>query len=228
MSLNPEIARWYLIAQQNHTSTQTIVAAETTGSIVERLHIAWTYEYERQSNNCNGKEGPVLFIDQQYLFVINSTGIVTIADNGDSASTKSFVTYPNICTNHMAFSESDSTLLIVDKNHLNLIIYNISTQELSNVSLSNIYGSEIIGHLSRLSVIENHRLIIIVVTVDLKGILLLFDYQLKKLLSHVDIGTVRSTNFDDFSQISYTKLDGQQTFLTFAHQSIGLFTIRVN
>lgn len=228
MSLNPQIDRWYLITQQKNSSIQSIIAAETTGSIVERLHIAWIYQYENQSNNCNGKEGPLLFIDQQYLFVINSTGIVTISDDGSSASTKYFVKYPNICTNHMAFSESDSTLLIIDKNQLNLLIYNISTQDLSNISFSTIYGNEIIGQLSRLSVIDNHRMIVVVVTAVHKGVLLLFDYKQKKLLSNFDLGNVYETKFDEFSQLTYTKLDDEHVYVTFAHQSVGLITIRLD
>ncbi|CAF0827108.1 unnamed protein product [Rotaria sordida] len=85
MSLNRHDARWYLISQHNITYSRAIIATETTGSIVDRIRIAWIYEYGMLPNSCNGMEGPLLSMNQKWLFVVNTTGILIIADKGDSA-----------------------------------------------------------------------------------------------------------------------------------------------
>src|SRR5690349_14870505 len=108
MSLNADDARWYLIVQHNTTLSQAIVAAETTGSIVERIRTAWLYEYDTQPNVCHGREGPILSTTHKWLFLVNTTGILIIADNGNSSSTEYLLAHPDLCAENMAFSELDS------------------------------------------------------------------------------------------------------------------------
>jgi hypothetical protein len=228
MSLNRSNARWYLIAQHNTSSTQAIIAAETTGSIVDRLRIAWIYDYTMQSNLCNGKEGPLLSTVRQWLFVANTTGILIIADNGDSASTEYLVNHPDLCANDMVYSELDSTLLVLDKRTYNIIALNVSTQNVSYISLANLCQEEVINQLSRMTIIQNHCIIILVVTSSRKAVLLLIDYNLRKLLSRFDLGNVREmVSLESLTQLTYTQIDDQHFFITIAHPAVGLVTIRL-
>jgi len=228
MSLNQENNRWYLIAQHNTTLSQAIIAAETTGSIVSRLRIVWIYEYGTQSNLCNGREGPLLSAAREWLFVVNTTGILIVADNGDSVSTEYLIRHPGLCVDDMAFAESDSTLLVVDKSIYNIIVLNVSTQVVSNISLTNICQEEIIGQLSRMTIIQNHRMIIVVVTSLHKAVLLLIDYNSRNLVARFDLGDVREfATFEPLTQLSYTKTDDQQLFVTISHQAVGLITVRL-
>ncbi len=228
MSLSRNDQRWYLIIQRNTTLSQAIVAAETTGSIVGRLRIVWVYEYNIQSDLCNGKEGPLLSEDQKWLFVANTTGILIIADNGDSATLEYLVRRPGLCANDMVFSESDSALLVLDKRIYDIIVLNVSTRIVSNISLSNICQEEIIGQLSRMTIIQNHRIIILVVTSLRRAVLLLIDYNLRNLLARFDLGNVREmATFEPLTQLTYTEIDDQQLFVTIAHQAVGLVTVRL-
>jgi hypothetical protein len=228
MSLSRNDQRWYLIIQRNTTLSQAIIAAETTGSIVGRLRIVWVYEYDIQSDLCNGKEGPLLSEDQKWLFVANTTGILIIADNGNSASLEYLVHRPGLCANDMVFSESDSALLVLDKRIYNIIVLNVSTRIVSNISLSNICQEEIIGQLSRMTIIQNHRIIILVVTSLRRAVLLLIDYNLRNLLARFDLGNVREmATFEPLTQLTYTEIDDQQLFVTIAHQAVGLVTVRL-
>lgn len=228
MSLNQDNNRWYLIAQHNTTSSKAIIAAETTGSIVSRLRIAWIYEYDTQSNSCNGREGPLLSTVQEWLFVVNTTGILIVSENGDSASTEYFVRYPGLCVDDMVFAESDSTLLVFDKSIYNIIVLNVSTQIVSNISLTNICQEKIIGQLSRMTIIQNHRMIIVVVTSLRKAVLLLIDYNSRNLVARFDLGDVRQfATFEPITQLSYTETDDQQLFVTISHRAVGLITVQL-
>jgi hypothetical protein len=228
MSLNQNNARWYLIAQHNTTLAQAIVAAETTGSIVDRLRIAWVYDYTIQSNLCNGKEGPLLSTAREWLFVANTTGILIIADNGDSASTEYLVNHPDLCADDMVYSESDSKLLVLDKRTYNILVLNVSTQNVSYISLTNLCQEEVISQLSRMTIIQNHCIIILVVTSSRKAVLLLIDYNLDKVIARFDLGNVREMpTLEPLTQLTYTQTDDQHIFVTIAHQAVGLVTIRL-
>ncbi|CAF3021047.1 unnamed protein product [Rotaria sp. Silwood2] len=228
MSLNRNDARWYLIAQHNTTYSRTIVAAETTGSIVDRLRIAWIYEYGILPNLCNGMEGPLLSMNRKWLFIVNTTGILIIADKGDSAKIEYVVSFPNLCANDMAYFETDSTLLVVDKHTYNITALNVSTRTLSYISLTDICQEEIIGQLSRMTIIQNHRLIIVVITAARKAILLLIDYNLHRLLERFDLGYVSEiVTFEPLTQLAYTETNEQQLFVTIAHKAVGLITVRL-
>jgi hypothetical protein len=227
MSLN-QPNRWYLIAQRNSTLSQAVVAAETTGSIVERLRIVWVYEYSMQSDLCNGMEGPLLSIDRKLLFVTNTTGIIIIADNGDSANVDYFVNLPGFCARNMAYSEADSTLLVVDSHTYNIITFNVSTRNVSYISLTKICQEEIIGQLSRITIIQNHRMIIVVITVDRKALLLLIDYNRQTLLARFDLGLVTEIDpLEPLTQLAYIQTDDQQLFVTIAHKALGLIAVRL-
>lgn len=228
MSLNRDRARWYLIAQHNTTSALAIVAAETTGSIVQRLRIAWLYEYTKGNNSCNGNEGPLLSSDRQWLFVVNTTGILVIADNDDSASVEYMISHPGLCADNMVYSEADSTLLVLDRSDYTIIVLNVSTHHVSNISLTNICEEQIIGSLSRMTIFQNQSIIISVVTSSRKVVLLLIDYNLRKLQARFDLGNMRDdASLEPLSQLIYTQTDAQQYFLTIAHQAIGVATIRL-
>lgn len=192
-----------------------------------RLRIAWVYEYDIEPNLCNGKEGPLVAAGK-WLIVVNTTGIVVVADNGDSASTEYLVKRPGLCTDNMVFSESDLILLMVDKRTYDVIVLNISTQNVSNISLSNICQEEIIGQLSRITIIQNHRMIISVVTSSRKAVLLLIDYNNHQLVARFDLGDVRETiTFEPLTQLAYTETDDQRHFVTIAHQAVGVVTVRL-
>lgn len=228
MSLNHDQARWYLIAQHNTTSALAIVAAETTGSIVQRLRIVWLLEYTTGNNSCNGKEGPLLSTDRQWLFVINTTGIIVIADKGDSASVEYIIPQSNLCVDNMVYSETDSTLLVLEKSTNTIIALNVSTRDVSNISLSSICEEQIIGSLSRMTILRNQCLILVVVTSSHQAILLLIDYNLHKLVSRFNLGNIREgANLEPLTQLVYTQIDDQHTFITIAHQAIGLSTIQL-
>lgn len=228
MSLNRNNARWYLIAQHNTTSALAIVAAETTGSIVERLRIAWVYEYSTPNSSCNGKEGPLLSTTRQWLFVANTTGILVIADNGDSVSTEYTISRPGLCADDMVYSETDSTLLVLDKSVYSIIVLNVSTQNVSYISLTSICGEEIIGQLSRMTIFQNQCITILVVTSSRRAVLLLIDYNLHQLIARFDLGHVReSAALEPLTQLISTQTDDQQFFITIAHQAVGLATIRL-
>jgi hypothetical protein len=228
MSLNTNADRWYLIGQRNNTLSQVIVAAETTGSIVDRLRIAWVYDYGMQPDLCNRTEGPLLSLDRKWLFVVNTSGILIVADNGNSASTEYLVGLPRLCTNDMSFSETDSTLLVVDKHSYNIIALNVSTHNVSYISLTGICEEEIIGQLSRMTIIQNHRIILLVITASRKAVLLLIDYNRRSLLARLDLGYVSETaRIDPLTQLAYMEIDDQQLIVTIAHQAIGLIAVRL-
>ena len=144
MSLNENVARWYLIVQHNTTYSQATVAAETSGSIVGRLRIVWIYEYGTRLDLCNGIEGPLILLDRNWLIVTNTTGIVIIRDNGDSAILEHRINVPRLCANDMAYSEADEILLLIDKLTFNIIRLNISTKNVSFISLTDICQVKII------------------------------------------------------------------------------------
>jgi hypothetical protein len=129
----------------------------------------------------------------------------------------------------MAFSESALTVLFVDKRTYNIILFNVSTRIVSDISLKNISKEEIIGQLSRMSIIQNHRMIILVVTSLRKAVLLLIDYNSHKLLARSDLGYVRETAaiFEPLTQLTYTQTDDQHLFVTIAHPAVGLITVRL-
>ncbi|CAF0765861.1 unnamed protein product [Adineta steineri] len=228
MSLNSNIDRWYLIAQRNSTLSQVIIAAETTGSIVDRLRIAWIYEYGIQTDSCSRMEGPLLSIDRKWLFVVNITGILIVADDGDSARTEHIVILPNLCINDMVYSETDSTLLLIDTHTYNMIMLNVSTQNISYISLKDICQEEIIGQLSRMTIIQNYRVILLVITTTRKAILLLIDFNHRNLLARLDLGYVpESTTLEPLTQLAYTAIDEKQYLVTIAYKSIGLIAVRL-
>ncbi|CAF1073696.1 unnamed protein product [Adineta steineri] len=228
MSLNSNIDRWYLIAQRNSTLSQVIIAAETTGSIVDRLRIAWIYEYGIQTDSCSRMEGPLLSIDRKWLFVVNITGILIIADDGDSARTEHIVILPNLCINDMVYSETDSTLLLIDTHTYNMIMLNVSTRNISYISLKDICQEEIIGQLSRMTIIQNNRVILVVITATHKAILLLIDFNHRNLLARLDLGYVpESTTLEPLTQLAYTAIDEKQYLVTIAHKTIGLIAVRL-
>jgi hypothetical protein len=228
MSLNRQEARWYLIAQRNTTMSQAIVAAETTGSIVGRVRIAWVYEYGVQSDMCNETEGPLLSTDRNWLFVINSAGILIVADNGKSASAEYLVSLPGLCTSNMAFSEADSILLVVDRHTYNIIALNVSTRTVSYISLTDICQENITGQLSRMTVVQNHRLILVIITAARKALLLLIDYDRHTLLASLDLGYVSEIAIHEpLTQLAYTETDEQQFFVTIAHKAVGLIAVQL-
>lgn len=228
MSLNFHDDRWYLLAQHNTTASHVIIAAETTGSIVGRIRIAWIYDYGPPSDSCNRTEGPVLSIDRKWLFVSSRTGIVIIADNGQSASLEQLISLPNICARDMAFSEIDSTLLVVESNAWDLLVLNVSTLNTSVISLTNICDEQVVGQLSRMTVIQDQRFIVVVITASRKAVLLLVDYQRRILLARRLLGYVPSTAVDSsLTQLAYTRIDDTQAFVTIAHPSIGVMAVRL-
>jgi hypothetical protein len=181
-----------------------------------------------QSDLCNGMEGPLLSIDRNWLFVANTTGIIIIADNGDSASVEYVFNFPNFCATNMAYSEADSTLLVIDKNTYNIMAMNVSTRNVSYISLTKICQEEVIGQLSRITIIQNHRMIIVVITVTRKALLLLIDYNRQTLLARFDLGyAAEIATLDPLTQLAYTETDDQQLFVTIAHKAVGLVTVRL-
>lgn len=228
MSLNPNVDRWYIIAQYNTTLSKTIIAAETTGSIVARLRIAWVYDYDTESNLCNGREGP-LVVAGKWLVVVNSTGIVVVADNGHSANTNYSIGRPGLCVDNMVFSESDLAVVTIDQRTYDIIVLNISTQNVSYISLTKICSEQIIGQLSRITIINNHRMIITVVTSQRKAVLLLIDYNDQSLLARFDLGILPdSAMFEPLTQLTYTQSDDQQLFVTIAHSAVGVVTVQLS
>ncbi|CAF3681555.1 unnamed protein product [Rotaria socialis] len=228
MSLNRNDARWYLIAQHNTTASLAIIAAETSGSIVGRLRIVWVYEYGVLPNLCNGMEGPLLSMDRKWLFVVNTTGILIINDNEDSATVEYLVSFSDLCPNDMAYCETDSTLLVVDKNTYNIIALNVSTKNVSYTSLTHICQEEIIGQLTHMTIIKNNRLIIVVITGTRQALLLLIDYNNQKLLARFNLGYIIDiSKLEPLTQLAYTETDDQQLFVTIAHKTIGLATVRL-
>jgi hypothetical protein len=171
-------------------------------------------------------EGPLLSAARKWLFVANNVGILIVADNGSSANTEYLIRRPGLCANNMVFSESDSALLVVDKSIYNIIILNVSTRIVSNISLTNICQEEIIGQLSRMTIIQNQRMIILVVTALRKAVLLLIDYNSHNLLARFDLGNVLEiATFEPLTQLTYTEADDQHLFVTIAHQAVGLITV---
>ncbi|UJR34203.1 hypothetical protein I4U23_021609 [Adineta vaga] len=228
MSLDSTDDRWYLIAQHNTTLSQVIIAAETTGSIVERLRIAWLYEYGLPSGSCNRTEGPILSTDKKWLFVFNTSGIIIIADDGDSAHTELLVNLSNFCANDMAFSNSDSVLFVIDSRTYDIITVNVSTQNVSSISLTNLTQEKIIGQLSRMTIIQNHQLIITIVMASEKVVLLLIDYNRRSLVSRLDLGHVsEGTSIEPLTQLAYTQINEELFFVTIAHKAIGIIGVRL-
>jgi hypothetical protein len=128
----------------------------------------------------------------------------------------------------MVFAESDSTLLVFDKSIYNIIVLNVSTQIVSNISLTNICQEKIIGQLSRMTIVQNHRMIIVVVTSLRKAVLLLIDYNSRNLVARFDLGDVRQfATFEPITQLSYTETDDQQLFVTISHRAVGLITVQL-
>jgi hypothetical protein len=128
----------------------------------------------------------------------------------------------------MAYSELDSTLLVVNKYTYNIITVNVSTQHVSYISLTNICQEEIVGQLSRMTIIKNHRMIIAVVTAAHKALLLLIDYNRHTLLARLDLGYASEiTTVDPLTQLAYTEVDERQFFVTIAHKAVGLITVRL-
>jgi len=138
MSLSRNDARWYLIVQRNSSFSHAIIAAETTGSILDRVRIAWIYEYGMQLNSCSEMEGPLLLADQKWLIVVNTAGILIVADNGHQANAEYLVNIPNLCISDMAFSEADSILFLIEKHTYNIIALNVSTRIVYYISLIDI------------------------------------------------------------------------------------------
>lgn len=228
MSLNRHDARWYLIVYDNTTFSRAIVAAETSGSIVGRLKIVWVHEYGFFPNICHAIEGPVLSVNRKWLFVINATNILIIADEGDIAMVEYTVNIPGLCPNDMAYFETNSTLLIVDKQTYNIVTLTISTRNISYVSLTEICREKVIGQLTRMTIIQDYRLIIVVITATRKAVLLLLDYNQRKLLGRVDLGYISNiTDIGSLTQVAYTKIDNQHVFVTIAHKAVGLVTVQL-
>ena len=228
MSLSRSSARWYLITQNNQTLSRAIVAAETSGSIVGRIRLAWTYEYGTESDQCNGIEGPILSADRSLLFVTNSTGILIVVDQGHSATLEDLIHVPDLCSDNMVFSEDDSMLLVLDKSTYNIIVLNVSTRIVSQISLRDIVGVEILAQLSRMTIVQNHRLVILVGTTDSRVVLLLLDFIRPHLLASLPIDSLSEISpSDPLTQLTYTNIDDQQIFVTMAHKSVGVATIRL-
>ena len=112
-----DTARWYLIVQQKNSSTRAVVAAETSGSIVSQIRLAWILEYGTASVSCDGMQGPVLSVGLSWLFVVNQTGLVIVVDQGDSGTVQRFVPLSDLCSIDMAVSEVDSTVFLLDRNN---------------------------------------------------------------------------------------------------------------
>ena len=228
MSLRRSDARWYLLTQGNQTVSRTIVAAETTGSIVGRIRLAWTYEYGTESDQCNGIEGPILSSDQSLLFVTNSTGILIVADEGQSATLKDLINIPNLCSANMIFSEDDSMLLVLDKSTYNIIVLNVSTRIVFQISLRDITGLAIDAQLSRMTLVQNHRIVILVGTTKTRAVLLLLDFIHPSLLASLSIDSLSEISASDpLSQLTYTNVDDEHIFVTMAHKSVGVTTVRL-
>jgi hypothetical protein len=228
MSLSRNNARWYLITEHNQTLSRVIVAAETSGSIVGRIRIAWTYEYGTESDRCNGIEGPILSADRSLLFITNSTGILIVADQGHSATLEDLINIPDLCSNNMVFSEVDSMLLVLDKSTYDIIVLNVSTRIAFQISLRDITGVEILAQLSRMTIVPNHRIIILVGTTNGRVALLLLDFIRPSLLASLSIDSLSEISpSDPLTQLTYTNIDDQQSFVTMAHKSVGVATVRL-
>ena len=230
MSLMRSAARWYLIAERNVTSARSIVAAETSGSIVSRIRLAWTFDIGLESNRCGESEGPILSVDHSWLFLVNQTGILVVADQGDSASLEYVVPHSNLCQNNMAFSESDSILLLIDQPVETLLVLNVTNRKLSSISLKNFYSEEIVGQLSRMTILDDHRLIVLFVTASRRAVLFLIDYLQHQVIDSLDLGSVEEIPVGEtLTQLTFTQTDDddEQTFLVVAHRSVGLISLRV-
>lgn len=229
MSLMRSAARWYLIAEHNVSLTRAIIAAETSGSIVSRIRLAWTFEYGFESNLCGESEGPILSVDRSWLFLANQTGILAVADNGNAANIQFFVRFPNLCSHNMAFSELDSILLLIDQPFQNLLVINVTNQTMSSISLKTIYSEELVGQLSKMTVLNNHRVIILVTTARRTAVLLLIDYVHQTLISSVDLGPIGEYPPNDtLTQLTVTENDDDKAVLIIAHRALGLVGIQLN
>lgn len=223
MSLLRNLARWYLIAENNQTSSRIIVAAETTGSIVSRIHLAWTFNIGSQTKECGGFEAPILSEDQSLLFTTNGTGLLIVKDNGSSAKLDSFYKLPGICANDLAFSEIDSTVLITDEKTFNIVSVNTKTKNVSYISLKEIFPKKIVGQISRMTLVQQHRLVIVYVTSESKAVLLLIDFKDHSLIQSVDLGFISQAPSDQIlSQLTFTQTDEKRFFAILSHPSFGL------
>ena len=228
MSLMRNTARWYLVVQQKNSSTRAIVAAETSGSIVSRIRLAWTWEYGTPSDDCDGMEGPVISVDRSWFFLVNQTGLIIVADQGDSATVQRVVPLPNLCSIDVAFSELDSTLLLLDKNGSKIVVYNVSTEQISFIFFKDIYQDEIVGSLSRMAILSNARLILLVQTARRTAVLLLIDYARQSLIDNLDLGsTAEFPSTDTLTQLTYTQDDNEQSFVIVGHPAVGLVSVRL-
>lgn len=228
MSLNRNKARWYLIGQHNASFSRVIIAAETTGSILDRLRIAWVFEYGALTSLCNLTEGPLLSIDRKWLFVVNTTGVLIITDKDQSASIEYFVSLKDLCISDMAYLDINSTLLLVDKHTFNIIGLNVSTRLVSYISLKDLCQEEIIGQLSRMTIIQNNRLIIVLLTAAHKAVLLLIDYTYPRLIGRFELDYVPDiSTLEPLTQLAYTKTEDQHIFVTIAHEAVGLITVQL-
>jgi hypothetical protein len=210
MSLMRDTARWYLIVQQKNSSTREIVAAETSGRIVSRIRLAWTLECGTASDSCDAMQGPVtvLSLDRSWLFVVNRAGLVIVADQGDSGTVQRFVPLPDLCSIDMAFSEADSTLLLFDTNNSQIIVYNVATEQISFIFFKDVYQAEIIGQLSRMTILPDARLILLVQTSRRTAVFLLIDYARQSLLASVDLGSTSEVPpSDTLTQLTFTQKD---------------------
>ena len=221
-----DTARWYLIVQQKNSSTRAVVAAETSGSIVSRIRLAWTLEYGTASDSCDAMQGPVLSVDRSWLFVVNQTGLVIVADQGDSGTVQRFVPLSDLCSIDMAVSEVDSTVFLLDRNNSQIIFYNVATEQISFIVFKDVYQEEIIGQLSRMTILPDARLILLVQTSRRTAVLLLIDYARQSLLASVDLGSTSEVcPSDTLTQLKFTQNDNGDSFLIVAHPAVGLVSV---
>ena len=79
-----------------------------------------------------------------------------------------------------------------------------------------------------MTIIQTHRMIVVVITAARKALLLLTDYSRHTLLARLDLGYASEiTMLDPLTQLAYTEVDERQFFVTIAHKAVGLITVRL-
>lgn len=171
-------------------------------------------------------QGPVLSVDRSWLFVVNETGLVIVADQGDSGTVQRFVPLSDLCSIDMAVSEVDSAVFLLDRNNSQIIFYNVATEQISFIVFKDVYQEEIIGQLSRMTILPDARLILLVQTSRRTAVLLLIDYARQSLLASVDLGSTSEVRpSDTLTQLTFTQNDNGDSFLIVAHPAVGLVSV---
>ena len=111
-------------------------------------------------------------------------------------------------------------------NNSQIIFYNVATEQISFIVFKDVYQEEIIGQLSRMTILPDARLILLVQTSRRTAVLLLIDYARQSLLASVDLGSTSEVRpSDTLTQLTFTQNDNGDSFLIVAHPAVGLVSV---